>query len=291
MEGVAMITATSAGLSDMHRVQITASSAPVATITVVPADTNLTVGDSLAFRADLKDAAGNFLSNRSVSWYTADSTVIRVYAYGTAALVLARAAGTAVLHATSEGKTGQATMRVAVPAPVATVTVVPGSASLTVGDNATFAGDVRDAAGNVLSNRAVSWSSTDPSVSITSTAGASATVRALSAGTAVLRATSEGKTGEASISVAAPVPVATVTVVPDTATLAVGDSVAFRADLRDAAGNPLSNRAVSWSASDSTIISLYGFGDQALVQPRAAGSVVLRATSEGKAGQATITVH
>jgi len=291
MEGVAMITATSAGLSDMHRVQITASSAPVATITVVPADTNLTVGDSLAFRADLKDAAGNFLSNRSVSWYTADSTVIRVYAYGTAALVLARAAGTAVLHATSEGKTGQATMRVAVPAPVATVTVVPGSASLTVGDNATFAGDVRDAAGNVLSNRAVSWSSTDPSVSITSTAGASATVRALSAGTAVLRATSEGKTGEASISVAAPVPVATVTVVPDTATLAVGDSVAFRADLRDAAGNPLSNRAVSWSASDSTIISLYGFGDQALVQPRAPGSVVLRATSEGKAGQATITVH
>ena len=291
MEGVATITATSAGLSDMHRVQITASSAPVATVTVVPADTNLTVGDSLAFRADLKDAAGNSLSNRSVSWYTADSTFIQVYAYGTAALVFARAAGAAVLHATSEGKTGQATITVAVPAPVATVAVVPGSAGLTVGDNATFSADVRDAAGNRL-NRVVSWSSTDPSVlSITSTAGASATVRALSAGTAVLRATSEGKTGQATVTVAAPAPVATVTVVPDTATLAVGDSAVFRADLRDAAGNPLSNRAVSWSASDSTIISLYGFGDQALVQPRAAGSVVLRATSEGKTGQATITVH
>jgi len=85
--------------------------------------------------------------------------------------------------------------------------------------------------------------------------------------------------------------VATVTIVPSTADLAVGDSAMFRADLRDAAGNLLSNRAVSWSASDSTIISLYGFGDQALVQPRAAGSVVLRATSEGKTGQATITVH
>ena len=291
MEGVATITATSAGLSDMHRVQITASSAPVATVTVVPADTNLTVGDSLAFRADLKDAAGNSLSNRSVSWYTADSTFIQVYAYGTAALVFARAAGAAVLHATSEGKTGQATITVAVPAPVATVAVVPGSAGLTVGDNATFSADVRDAAGNRL-NRVVSWSSTDPSVlSITSTAGASATVRALSAGTAVLRATSEGKTGQATVTVAAPAPVATVTVVPDTATLAVGDSAMFRADLRDAAGNLLSNRAVSWSASDSTIISLYGFGDQALVQPRAAGSVVLRATSEGKTGQATITVH
>src|SRR5437868_3539306 len=162
LQGFATITATSGGLSDVHQVQVTASSAPVATVTVVPADTNLAVGDSLAFRADLKDAGGNLLSNRSVSWYTADSTIIQVYAYGTAALVLARAAGTAVLHATSEGKTGQATITVAVPAPVATVAVVPGSASLTVGDNATFSADVRDAAGNRL-NRVVSWSSTDPS--------------------------------------------------------------------------------------------------------------------------------
>jgi len=85
--------------------------------------------------------------------------------------------------------------------------------------------------------------------------------------------------------------VATVTVVPDTATLAVGDSVTFRADLRDAAGNPLRNRAVSWSTSDSTIINLHGFGVQALVQPRAVGSAFLRATSEGQTGQATIKVH
>ena len=294
MQGFATITATSAGLSDRHRVQITASSAPVATVTVVPADTNLTVGDSLAFRTDLKDGAGNLLSNRSVSWYTADSTVIQVYAYGTAALVLARAAGTAVLHATSEGKTGQATMRVAVPAPVATVTVVPGSASLTVGDNATFAADVRDAAGNALSNRAVSWSSTDPSVlSIASTAGASATVRALSAGTARVRAISEGKTGEASISVAAPAPVATVTVVPGSVTAAIGDSLNFYAELRDSAGNLLSGRLVSWFTADSTTIELHTFGGDtfALVWARSAGMAVLRASAEGKTGQATITVH
>ena len=292
LQGFATITATSGGLSDVHQVQVTASSAPVATVTVVPAGANLAVGDSLAFRADLKDSGGNLLSNRSVSWYTADSTIIQVYSYGTTGIVFARAAGTAVLHATSEGKTGQTTITVAVPAPVTTVTVVPGSAILTVGDNATFSADVRDAAGNVLSNRSVSWSSTDASVlSITSTAGASVTVHALSAGTAVLRAASEGKTGEASISVAVPAPVATVTVVPDTTTLTVGDSVTFRADLRDAAGNLLRNRAVSWSTSDSTIISVFGFGDQALVQPRAAGNVFLRATSEGKTGQATITVH
>src|SRR6266516_2286441 len=46
LQGFATITATSGGLSDMHRVQVTASSAPVATVTVVPAGTNLAVGDS-----------------------------------------------------------------------------------------------------------------------------------------------------------------------------------------------------------------------------------------------------
>jgi uncharacterized protein YjdB len=291
MQGFATITATSAGLSDMHRVQITASSAPVATVTVVPADTNLTVGDSLAFRADLKDAAGNLLSNRSASWYTADSTFIQVYAYGAAALVFARAAGTAVLHATSEGKTGQATITVGPSATVAAVTVVPGSASLTGGDNATFTAQLRDSAGNSLSNRSVSWFNTDTSVAKITIANTTAFVLARAPGLASLRATSEGKTGEASISVAAAAPVATVTVVPDTATLAVGDSVTVRADLRDAAGNLLPNRAVSWSTSDSTIVTLHGYGEEAIVQARAVGSVVLRATSEGKTGQATITVH
>jgi len=199
----------------------------------------------------------------------------------------------ATVFATSQGKTGQATITVGPPAPVATVTVVPGSATLTSGDNATFTAQLRDAAGNILSNRSVSWSSTDNSVvTITSANGPSATILAQAAGLASLRATSEGKIGEASISVAAPAPVATVTVVPDTATLAVGDSARFfRADLRDAAGNLLRNRTVSWSTSDPSVISVSSSGAQALVQPRAVGSAFLRATSEGKTGQATITVH
>jgi uncharacterized protein YjdB len=200
----------------------------------------------------------------------------------------------ATVFATSQGKTGQATITVgrSTSAPVATVTVVPGSASLTAGDSAAFTAQLRDSAANTLSNRSVSWSSTDTSVvKVIAANGASANIIARAAGLASLRATSEGKTGEASISVAAPAPVATVTVVPGTATLAVGDSVTFRADLRDAAGNPLRNRAVSWSTSDSTIINVHGFGVQALVQPRAVGSAVLRATSEGQTGQATITVH
>ena len=292
MQGYATIRATSGGVFDEHQVLVAASFAPVATVTVVPGTAALVVGDSSAFRADLRDSAGVALSNRPVSWYSADSTIIQVYSYGTTALVWARAAGTAVLHAASEGKTGQATITVAAPAPVATVTVVPGSASLTTGDNATFAADFRDAAGNVLSNRAVSWSSTDQSVlSITNASGASVSVHAQGAGTATLQATSEGKTGKATVTVAAPAPVATVTVVPDSASVALSDTLfTFQAQLQDAAGNVLTGRAVSWASTDNSVFVVVapGYGN---IQPRGVGTAFIRATSEGKTGQAKVVVH
>ena len=85
----------------------------------------------------------------------------------------------------------------------------------------------------------------------------------------------------------------TVTVVPGSVTAAVGDSLNFRAELRDSVGNLLSDRPVSWFTADSARIELHTFGGSAfaLVWARSAGVAVLRATSEGKTGQATITVH
>jgi len=292
--GVATIHATSSGLTDSLVVHVVALGS-LATVTIEPASATVTVGDSGVYlQAVFRDSAGHSLGG-GASWFSSDTTVVFVYPCGSCSgdQALGRAPGMATVFATSQGKTGQATITVVRATPVATVTVVPGSASLTGGDNATFTAQLRDAAGNILSNRSVSWSSTDASiVEITSVNGPSATILARAAGLASLRATSEGKTGEASISVAAPAPVATVTVVPNTADLAVGDSgVTFRADLRDAAGNLLTNRAVSWSTSDNSIISVSGSGALVFVQPRAVGSAVLSATSEGKTGQATITVH
>jgi len=112
-QGIATIMATSGGLSDSHTVQVAGSAAPVASVTVAPARADLAVGDSLAFRAELRDADGTLLLDRPVSWINADnSATIQLYSYGTTGIVWARAAGTAILRATSEGKTGQATITV-----------------------------------------------------------------------------------------------------------------------------------------------------------------------------------
>ncbi len=111
-QGWATITATSGGLSDSHAVQVAGSSAPVATVTVIPGSANLAVGDSVAFRAELRDSAGTLLPDRPVSWFSDDNATIRLDSYGTTGIVWAQAAGTAILRATSEGKTGQATITV-----------------------------------------------------------------------------------------------------------------------------------------------------------------------------------
>src|SRR6266581_4291908 len=261
--------------------------------------TQVGVGGTIFLYAAVGDNNGNPVYTNPVTWTSSDPTVATVQGGNdtvTSAGVSVRGvqAGVATIHATSGGLTDSLVVHVVALGSLATVTIEPASATVTVGDSGVYLQAVfRDSAGHSLGGGA-SWFSSDTTVVFVYPCGSCSGDQALgrAPGMATVFVTSEGKTGEASISVAAPAPVATVTVVPNAADLAVGDSgVTFRADLRDAAGNLLTNRAVSWSASDNSIISVSGSGAQVLVQPRAVGSAVLRATSEGKTGQATITVH
>jgi hypothetical protein len=87
--------------------------------------------------------------------------------------------------------------------PVATVTVSPASAHLVEGFSTPLKATLRDAAGNVLAGRLVTWSSDDPAASVSALGWA----RGEREGSATITATSEGKTGAATITVlAAPPP-------------------------------------------------------------------------------------
>lgn len=86
--------------------------------------------------------------------------------------------------------------------------------------------------------------------------------------------------------------VATVTVVPETATLSVNDSVGFQAWLESAQGNVLIGREVSWSVSDATVLHLFNNqGQFVALRALKAGTVSLVATSEGKTGSAVVRVQ
>lgn len=83
-----------------------------------------------------------------------------------------------------------------------------------------------------------------------------------------------------------PVPVASVTVTPGSAHVVVGSAVSFTAALTDRSGNPLTGRTVTWSSSDTSRATV----SDGVVTGVGAGDVVIRATSEGKSGSATVTV-
>src|SRR6185312_13082334 len=121
------------------------------------------------------------------------------------------------ITATSEGKTGSAPITVT-PAPVASVSVSPPSATVMQGGTEQLDVTLRDAHGTLLTGRVVTWSSSNTAVATVSTSGL---VSALAAGTATITATSEGQTGSSSLTVS-PVPVASVTVTLGTGSINVG---------------------------------------------------------------------
>jgi hypothetical protein len=81
----------------------------VASVTVVPADPSIQVGQSAQLTATLRDVDGNELSGKGVTWTSSAGTIAAVSADG---LVAGQAAGTASITATSEGVSGSTTVTV-----------------------------------------------------------------------------------------------------------------------------------------------------------------------------------
>jgi len=90
-----------------------ASTAPVASVSVVAPSPWLLIGRTLQLVATLKDARGNVLTGRLVTWVSSASAVASVSASG---LVTGVTEGTDTITATSEGHSGTAVLSV-VPAP------------------------------------------------------------------------------------------------------------------------------------------------------------------------------
>jgi len=157
------------------------------------------VGTTRQLAAVTKDSAGNTLTSRAVTWSSSNTTVATVSVSG---LVTGNAPGSATLTATSEGKSGSATITVAI-VPVASVTLSPTSASILVGATKQLAVVTKDSAGNTITGRVVTWSSGNTSVALVSTGGL---VTGQGTGSATITATSEGKSGTATITVQTPPP-------------------------------------------------------------------------------------
>src|SRR5204863_201259 len=127
--------------------------------------------------------------------------------------------------------------------PVASLAISPATATIRVGQTLQLTATPKDSAGGTLTGRMVTWTSGNPSVATISGRGL---VAGVTAGSATITATSEGKSSTAALTVTSVrvASVASVAVAPATASLTVGQTVQLTATPKDSAGGTLTGRTV-----------------------------------------------
>ena len=215
----------------------------------------------------------------AITFTTSASNIATVTSTGTVTGVVP---GDFVITAASGGRTATVNMTVA-PAPVNTIEVNAGAGSVIVGQTLALVATTKDAQGATLTGRTVTWSSAAASVASVSASGV---VTGVAAGSAMVTATSEGKSTTVSITVS-PVPVSTVVVTVPSLTMAINTSQQATAVARDPSGTVLTGRAITWSTSNAAVGIVTSSG---LVTSIGPGAVAITATIGGASGLVAIAV-
>jgi hypothetical protein len=170
----------------------------VASIDVHLASSSIKAGETTQATVILKDRRDKPI-NAPVQWSSSDTTIATVSDSG---LVRGMAPGSVNVLARNKTVTGTAPLTVTASdstiIPVASVTVALASSTLNPGQTTQATARTLDANGNVLTGRAIAWSTNNTAVATVSSAGV---VTAVASGSALIVATSEGKSGNSPLTV------------------------------------------------------------------------------------------
>jgi alpha-tubulin suppressor-like RCC1 family protein len=283
--GTVDVIATAEGMSGSTKIEVTpvVSTTPVATVTVSIPRTAFRIGENIQAAALPLDASGGVLTGRTITWSSSNSEIASVSPGG---LVTGVAPGVATISADVEGKTGTATLLLSL-VPVASVTINPGTEAVSAGATVALTAILKDSADRVLTGRPIAWTSSNSNTASVSGAGV---VTGILVGTVDIAATVEGKQGHASVTVnTLSTAVATVTVTPGNTAMSGGGTKQLTATLRDANGNVLGGRTVTWSLSNPSRATISSTG--LVTASPVDAPVVVTATAEGKSGTAAIDIH
>lgn len=276
--GTVAIAATADGVRGAA--QVTVRAVPVGTVGVALGAASVFVGATLSATATVRDSLGAVVADRPVTWTSANPAIATVSSSG---VVTALQPGTTIISAQSEGKVGGAALQVRL-IPVGTLTVTLASSTINPGATTPATVVVRDSLGAVVNGRTISWSTGSAAVATVSAAGV---VTGVQAGTTTIIATSEGKSGTATISVV-PIPVASVALAVDNVGITPGATTTVVPTVRSASGAALTGRTVTYTNSAPGVVSLSAAG---VVTGLTLGSAQITATCEGRTSSIVVQVR
>ena len=243
----------------------------IGAVRLLPEARSFRVGDTVTFVARPLTADGRPIDGVSFTWRSSDTSVIAITAAGHAT---AKRTGTTMIRATTGGSYHEAEVIVQL-APVATVELSATTLSIVEFESRTIAVTARDSAGRALLARPATWISENPSIATIDAVGR---VTGHAVGTANVRVEVEGKSAVASVTVGL-APVGEITVSPTPLVLSVGQLTQLTAVVRDAAGNVLPGRQVTWVGEQPSVALV---GADGRVYGTAPGYATVLATSGGK---------
>ncbi|MBC3921114.1 Ig-like domain-containing protein [Undibacterium sp. CY18W] len=281
--GTTIITASSAGKSASSTLTVLSGTA-LTSITVTPANNNLTVGatQSLVATGNYSDGSTAVITN-SVTWTSGASPVATVSANG---LVSAVAAGSTPVVAISGSKSGSATINVLPVAALNSIAVTPGNPTIGIGGTQNFVATGSFADGSSLNiSNAVTWASANSAIASVSVNGVA---NGLSGGTTSIAANLSGKTGSTGFTVTPVVTLSSISLTPANASATVGASQQFIAtgNYSNATTNNI-NTTVIWLSSATGVASVSSTGQVVAIAP---GVTNISATQGALTTTTTFTV-
>jgi alpha-tubulin suppressor-like RCC1 family protein len=260
---------------------------PPASLTLSPDTVTITAEATYQLTATVRDAAGNLLIDQPIAWITNDTLGLRVSATG---LLTAQTPGLYILTATLNGLAAFARV-IVTPGTPASVTISPQQASVAAqGDTIILTATVYDARGRLIRYPSLTWTSTAPALATVAAYGpvgsGLATVTGVSQGGVTITATSGTVSGTAFVTVTPPLPVASVTVAPASATLLLRFTKQLSVTVMDRNGRVLPGRPVTWTSDNAAVATVDANG---LVTAVGAGTANVIASAEGVSDSAAIT--
>lgn len=281
--GTSVVSASFAGKTSSATVTVT--SATLVSVTVTPNAATVPINGTqpLVAMANYSDGSSRDVTPYT-TWTSGSGTVGTVVP--TSGLVTGVATGSSSIIASFGGMTSTASLTVT-SANLVSITVTPATATVQIGVSQPLSARANYSDGSVVDVTTTAvWTSSAPSVA--TVVGNTGVAAGVSVGSAVISATSGGKSGSATVTVPA-VTLVSIAVTTSSATVQPGDTRAFVAT-GTYSDNSTANvtLAAVWTSSApavATVVSATG-----VVSALSAGSSLITATVGSKAGSSTLTV-